>query len=283
MEETMRFVALARSGRFTLAAAGAEMTLLAPGDTAGLPPYVLTAGRGGAVWEVALQRLSMSFTTSNPLKIRIAAAAVLLLLLQVLVIAGDRLPEVGRFSFQIGLASIALALYLLINVTLLGRPTGPTSPAARRAAEPTKPAPETAKPVAPETREERTNAELVNFLAVLQERGRLVDFAMEDATGIPDAQLGAAARVVQQGCRAALKEYFEIRPVREEAEGASISLERGYPSSEYRLVGRSTGEPPYRGTLLHRGWKTAAVKLPRVNLAAGAPLPVIAPAEVELK
>jgi hypothetical protein len=47
------------------------------------------------------------------------------------------------------------------------------------------------------------------------------------------------------------------------------------------LVGKLTGEAPFTGTLVHKGWKTDFVKLPRI--AAKERLPAIAPAEVELK
>ncbi|MGD0474575.1 MAG: DUF2760 domain-containing protein, partial [Candidatus Velthaea sp.] len=43
------------------------------------------------------------------------------------------------------------------------------------------------------------------------------------------------------------------------------------------------GRAPFSGTLMHRGWKTASVKLPRVLPRAGSELPTIAPAEVELQ
>jgi Domain of unknown function (DUF2760) len=62
----------------------------------------------------------------------------------------------------------------------------------------------------------QAEAEIVSFLATLQERGRLVDFLMEDITTYDDAQVGAAARVVHEGCKAALREQIEIRSLREE-------------------------------------------------------------------
>ena len=40
------------------------------------------------------------------------------------------------------------------------------------------------------------DAEIVHFLAMLQEKGRLVDFLMDDINAYSDAQVGAAARVV---------------------------------------------------------------------------------------
>jgi Domain of unknown function (DUF2760) len=129
----------------------------------------------------------------------------------------------------------------------------------------------------------QAEAEIVSFLATLQERGRLVDFLMEDITAYDDAQVAAAARVVHEGCKAALREQFEIRSVREEDEGSSIAIPAGYAADEYRLIGNIRGAGPFSGTLVHRGWKTERVKLPRVLRVDTDRLPTIAPAEVELK
>src|SRR4029077_9471175 len=78
-----------------------------------------------------------------------------------------------------------------------------------------------------------------------------------------------------------LQEYFNISPISEAQEGAQVTVPAGYSPDRYRLVGKLTGEPPFTGTLLHKGWKTEFVKLPRI--ATREQLPSIAPAEVELK
>jgi hypothetical protein len=126
-------------------------------------------------------------------------------------------------------------------------------------------------------------AEVVAFLATLQEKGRLIDFIQDDIAGYSDAQVGAAARVVHQGCKAVLNEYFRIVPVREESEGAKVTVPAGYVADEYRLVGKISGQAPFSGTLMHRGWKVESVTLPRVLRAGDDRLPTIAPAEVELR
>ena len=105
----------------------------------------------------------------------------------------------------------------------------------------------------------------VNFLAIFQEKGRLVDFLMDDIAGYSDAQVGAAGRVLHEGCRAALLEHFGIRPIREEGEGSKITVPAQYAPDDYRLVGRISGEPPFTGTLVHHGWKAEWVKLPRLG------------------
>ena len=125
------------------------------------------------------------------------------------------------------------------------------------------------------------DADIVSFLSLLQENGRFVDFLMDDITAYPDAQIGAAARIVHQGCRGVLEKHFAISPACESAEGTVISVPASYRGDEYRLSGRITGEPPFTGRVVHRGWKTAAVKLPRVSAPDGE-IPNIAPTEVEI-
>jgi Domain of unknown function (DUF2760) len=118
---------------------------------------------------------------------------------------------------------------------------------------------------------------------MLQEKGRLVDFLMDDINAYSDAQVGAAARVVHAGSKGVLQEHFMINPVRPEQEGSTVQVPAGYSADEYRLVGKIAGSAPFSGVLVHRGWKTGMVKLPKLLRGAADPLPAIAPAEVEVK
>jgi hypothetical protein len=139
------------------------------------------------------------------------------------------------------------------------------------------------QPIAPPPPPPRPEAEIIAFLGLLQEHGRLVDFAMEDITSASDQQLGAAARVVHSGCRKVLEDYFEISPLRSEAEGAAVTLEAGFDAPAHRLLGSIPAHPPYKGKLLHPGWSARTVKLPRVTGTTDQrPWPVLAPAEVEV-
>jgi hypothetical protein len=106
---------------------------------------------------------------------------------------------------------------------------------------------------------------------------------MDDINAHADSQVGAAARVVHAGCKAVLQEHFRIRPVREESEGSTVHVAAGYGADEYRLLGRISGPAPFSGVLVHHGWKTDAVNLPRILRSSTDRLPAIAPAEVELK
>jgi hypothetical protein len=133
------------------------------------------------------------------------------------------------------------------------------------------------------TRANQADAEIVSFLAMLQAKGRLVDFLMDDINTHDDAQVGAAARVVHAGCKAALLEHFRISPVRAESEGSTVQVAAGYMPDEYRLLGKISGPAPFSGVLVHHGWKTDGVDLPRVLRSSTDRLPTIAPAEVELR
>ncbi len=129
-----------------------------------------------------------------------------------------------------------------------------------------------------------TNNAVSVFLSVLQEKGRLIDFLMEDIASISDTQLGTVARVVHEGCRQVLKEYLLISHICTSKEGERIRLERDFDALCYKLVGKVAGEPPFCGVLLHRGWKIDKFNLPEVNKApekSNTPY-IIVPAEVDM-
>jgi len=178
---------------------------------------------------------------------------------------------------ELALASFAVSGLCGVGALVLA---GRFAPRALDTPEPAPLDPPLARPPEPAPRAE---AEVVAFLALLQERGRLVDFAREDLAGASDAQVGAAARVVHAGCRKVIEEHFEIEPVAKEPEGAQVVLEPGYDAAAYRLLGAVPDQPPYRGKLLHPGWAVRSVKLPRVTgVTEERPWPVVAPAEADL-
>jgi Na+-transporting methylmalonyl-CoA/oxaloacetate decarboxylase gamma subunit len=187
-------------------------------------------------------------------------------------------PDVQEFHFHATVAALVLAVLLLVIILLtpVGRTAAPEPEPERAKAEAVTPA--AAPPPV-----NQAEAEIVSFLATLQDKGRLVDFLMDDVSAYGDAEVGAAARVVHEGCRAVLHEHFDIEPIRTEREGATITVPENYRADAYRLVGKISGEPPFTGHLVHRGWKTETVKLPRVLRSGDDRLPAIAPAEVEVR
>jgi hypothetical protein len=120
----------------------------------------------------------------------------------------------------------------------------------------------------------------VQVLGLLQRHGRLIDFLQEEVAEYSDQQVGVAARVVHQGCRQVLEDYFQVQPVRSEPEGSRIQVAEGFDPDALRLSGHLVGQAPFSGRLVHRGWRATGVRLPR--LAPGSDPHILAPAEVEL-
>jgi hypothetical protein len=181
----------------------------------------------------------------------------------------------GRLSVAVGsFFAIIGDRELAANVVRLRNGAAATAPVAA-----TVPAPQPAAPVAPAIQEASPDAAL-QLLGLLQRNARFVDFVEEDIAGYADADIGAAARLVHDGCRATLREHFTIRPVREEAEGSRITVPDGFDATAIRLTGNVVGNPPFNGSISHRGWRAEEVKLPK--LIKTHDVTIIAPAEVEL-
>ncbi len=126
---------------------------------------------------------------------------------------------------------------------------------------------------------ERQSAAL-GLLASLQREGRLVDFLKQDVAGFSDEDIGAAARVVHDGCKKALERHVTIAPVASADEGSPLTLEADYERAAYKLTGNVSGAAPHRGVLRHKGWRATQLTLP--STVAGHDSSVLAPAEVEL-
>ena len=140
-------------------------------------------------------------------------------------------------------------------------------------------APEPAREKPPEVRRAEPDDRATQLLGLLQRDGRLLDFLMEDLGAYGDAQVGAAARDVHAGCRGVLTRYLTITPIVEEQEGEGLTVERADPA-RVKVVGNVAGQPPYRGTVRHRGWEVTRIELPPVTVSARS---VLAPAEIEVQ
>jgi len=152
----------------------------------------------------------------------------------------------------------------------------PAAPSAPATTGPAVPATGAAQPTGAADDADRA----LQTLALLQRDGRLVDFLMENLGSYSDAQIGAAARDVHGGCRRVVEKYFTLEEIVAGQEGQPVTLQEVFDPSAIRLLGNVTGQPPFRGTLLHRGWRASRVDLPPLG-PAGARR-VIAPAEVEV-
>ncbi len=170
-----------------------------------------------------------------------------------------------------------LALAFLLLAVLKRKPAAavpaPMAPQAPKA----EPRPE---PAAPPTLKVNSPDAALQLLSLLQQDARFVDFLHEDLKGFSDAEIGAVARVVHEGGRRTLQQYFKLQPVRAEEEESRVTLPAGFNAAEVRVTGNVVGQPPFTGTLVHRGWRVTDVNLPK--LAEGHDARILVPAEVEL-
>jgi hypothetical protein len=118
------------------------------------------------------------------------------------------------------------------------------------------------------------------LLGLLQREGRLVDFLREGLDGYDDAAIGAAVRDIHRGCKKVLEDHVGIEPVMPGQEDSPVTVPRGFDPAELRIIGQAAGEPPWRGVLVHHGWRALKVKLP--TLSEGVDRRVLAPAEVRV-
>ncbi|KVD28614.1 DUF2760 domain-containing protein [Burkholderia ubonensis] len=189
----------------------------------------------------------------------------------------------GRLSLAVGTFFSVLGNREFAAAVLRVRDGAPVAaqpaPTAAPVATPAPAAAPVKAPPAPELREASPQAAL-QLLGLLQRDARFIDFVEEDIAGYADADIGAAARLVHDGCRAALREHFTIVPVRDEAEGSRVTLPAGFDATAVRVTGNVVGAAPFSGTVSHRGWRVSDVRLPKLTGSHDAS--VIAPAEVEL-
>jgi len=120
----------------------------------------------------------------------------------------------------------------------------------------------------------------LQLLGLLQRQARFIDFIQEDVATFTDADIGAAARLVHEGCRKVLHENFTIEPICDESEGSRITLPEGFDAAAIRVTGNVVGQPPFHGNITHRGWQVIDTRLPK--LASGHEVRIVACAEVEL-
>jgi hypothetical protein len=120
----------------------------------------------------------------------------------------------------------------------------------------------------------------LRLLRLLQRDGRFLDFVLEDVGAFEDAQIAAAVRELQPHWRATLREHLDLEPARAEAERSTVEVPPGFDPSAVQLTGNVTGQPPFRGTLKHPGWRVKEMKV--LTPPEGQDEFLLQPAEVEL-
>ncbi|MCE5303147.1 MAG: DUF2760 domain-containing protein [Planctomycetaceae bacterium] len=174
-----------------------------------------------------------------------------------------------------GLALLAAGLligWLIGLATAWGRSTAPTDLDQQP--------PETQpSPAAPPKSPVRNDA--IALLAALQREARFVDFIQESLGDYSDAQVGAAVRDVHRDCGAVLSRMFALQPAAEGSEGAEIDVPDGFDPGRWHLTGNLSGQPPFRGRLVHPGWEATRCELPTWSGSREAAR-IVAPTEVEV-
>ena len=207
----------------------------------------------------------------NPTHLSGALLAIVLLQL----VPATMIPKSAHII--LGVVALLLAASLLIVLVFLEKQgTARTIPTPRE--EPSRPALSGTNSAARGS----ADAEVIAFLGRLQDKGRFVDFLMDDISGYRDEEVGQAARVVYEGCRSVMKEHLTVEPLHSSAEGSRITVPEGYRAADYQLSGRLKGEAPFQGTLVHRGWKVTSARFPKVMVSEEGSLPNLAPAQVEV-
>ena len=121
----------------------------------------------------------------------------------------------------------------------------------------------------------------LTLLRVLQREGRFIDFVQQDIAAFSDADVGAAARVVHDGCRAVLHQQLELRAISDVAEDepSKISDPEEIRSGRWKLTGNVGGAPPHQGFVRHCGWLALQCRLPQ-SVGNDDPA-ILCPAELE--
>ena len=155
----------------------------------------------------------------------------------------------------------------------------PRVPGPERAAD--KPRPEKPPAPKPEPVKRAVRSEALTLLATLQREARFVDLTQEALENYSDQEVGAAARDVLRDCRSVLQRLFELQPVILQQEGEAVEVAAGFDPGLFRLTGNVAGQPPFRGRLVHHGWKAGRCELPAWS-GSESSARIVAPAEVEL-
>lgn len=141
-------------------------------------------------------------------------------------------------------------------------------------------APKEAKP-APKPKPKPTRSDAITLLAALQREARLIDIVKEPLAEFSDEQIGAAARDVLRDSAKVLERFFDIKPLSNAEEGATIETPENHDPQMYHLIGNVEGDGPKSGQLTHHGWVAQKCEIPVWN-GKSESKNIIAPIEVQM-
>ncbi len=126
-----------------------------------------------------------------------------------------------------------------------------------------------------------TRSDAITLLAALQREARFVDILKEPLADYSDEQIGAAARDVLRDSGKVIERFFDIQPLSDAEEGASIETPANFDPQHYHLVGNVSGEGPMTGQMTHHGWIAKKCEVPKWS-GKKASQNIIAPIEIQV-
>ena len=166
---------------------------------------------------------------------------------------------------QTALSVTALLLVFLLQVLILvtfGKLKAQAGKAENADAEAQPREPEKAT-LPPEPASPAVQSDGLVLASLLQEKGRFIDFVMDDVQAYSDAQVGAAARVVHSGCRDVIQKALGPEPIATSPEQQTITLSEDYDRAAFRVTGKMPANGAIQGKLEHKGWQASRCDLPK--------------------
>jgi hypothetical protein len=106
-------------------------------------------------------------------------------------------------------------------------------------------------------------SEALDFLAALQREARLVDLVSEPLDAYSDAQIGAAARPCLKQAGQVISRMFQLTPISDASEGASIPMPETWSPMRYQVIGGKSVSPQQSVRVVHPGWQASVCKVPQ--------------------
>jgi len=193
----------------------------------------------------------------------------------------DTLKEYFPFVLSVLFISTSLLLWLCIRFHVVRAVY--KAGAITSADESTKKAEKKDEPAGPSKQERKRNERfrVLHLISLLQREGRLLDFFNEDLDSYNNEQIGAAVRKIHADCKTAMQKYIGPKPIMDQNEGDTVTIEPGFDPSSIKMTGNVSGKPPFKGTLQHKGWRCSKFEMPGLSNVKDPN--IIAPAEVEIK
>ncbi len=82
-------------------------------------------------------------------------------------------------------------------------------------------------------------------------------------------------------CGKVVDRLFGLTPLVADEEGSPVEVPAGYDAGRYRLTGNVSGDPPFRGRLVHHGWRATRSEIPTWSGSEQVAM-ILAPQEVEV-